>query len=90
LPVLDLILEIDALRCLQMNYELHSAGPDVRGMVPYFRTIQAANRSLVIRGSFTEEEARVLVDSLDPRGLYIYVMVESVAETEPLRRIFGM
>lgn len=88
--VLDLILEIDALRCLQVNYELHSGGPDVRGMLPYFRTIQEAGRSLIIRGSFTEEEARVLADSLDPRGLYIYVMVESVAETESLRRIFGM
>jgi hypothetical protein len=90
LPVLDALLEIEELRCVQMNYEVGSGGPAIREMIAPFRRIQEAGRSLLIRGSFTPEEARLLVGSLDPRGLYIYVMVQSLAETEGLRPIFGM
>ena len=31
-----------------------------------------------------------LVDALDPRGLYIYVMVGSLAEAETLKLVVGM
>ncbi|MDH7499827.1 MAG: hypothetical protein QHH30_05515, partial [candidate division NC10 bacterium] len=31
--LLDLILEIDELRCLQVNYEVGSGGPDIWGMI---------------------------------------------------------
>jgi hypothetical protein len=43
-----------------------------------------------VRGSFTPDELRRLVDALDPRGLYIYVMVESLAEAETLKLVVGM
>jgi hypothetical protein len=88
--ILDAFLEIEGLQCFEVNYEIGSGGPDMKGMVPYFQKFQEANRSLVIRGSFTPDELRFLVDSLDPRGLYIYVMVENMKEVETLRPILGM
>jgi hypothetical protein len=59
-------------------------------MLPYFQRVQAAGRSLLIRGSFSPDEARMLMDQLDPRGLYMYVMVKDRAEVEQLRPIFGL
>jgi hypothetical protein len=88
--LLDAILEIEPLRCLQVNYEIISGGPDVRGMLPFWQAIQMAGRSLLIRGGFTPDELRVLVDGLDPRGLYLYLMVQDMREVERLRPILGM
>jgi len=88
--LLDQILEIEELRCLEVNYEVTSGGPDVRGMLPYWRAIQEAGRSLLIRASFTPDELRTLMDGLDPRGLYLYLMVEDLREVETLRPIVGM
>ena len=59
-------------------------------MLPFFRKMQAADRPLLVRGSFTPDELRLLVDSLDPRGLYLYIMVADLAEDEKLRPIVGM
>lgn len=86
----DLFLEVEELRCFQVNYELHSGGPSIAGMVPAFRKIQAAGRPLLVRGSFTPDELRLLVDSLDPRGLYLYIMVGSLDEVQTLRPVLGM
>ena len=86
----DLYLEVEEIRCFQVNYELRSGGPPIAGMVPAFRKIQAAGRPLLVRGSFTANELRHLVDSLDPRGLYLYIMVGSLAEVEALRPVLGM
>jgi len=86
----DLFLEIEEIRCFQVNYEVHSGGPPIAGMIPALRKIQAAGRPLLFRGSFTPDELRRLVDSLDPRGLYLYIMVNSLAEVETLRPVLGM
>jgi len=86
----DLYLEVEEIRCFQVNYEFRSGGPPIAGMVPAFRKIQAAGRPLLVRGSFTPDELRHLVDSLDPRGLYLYIMVASLAEVEALRPVLGM
>jgi len=88
--LLDLILEIEELRCLQVNYEVKSGGPDIGGMIPYFQRIQAAGRALLIRGSFTPDELRALAGALDPRGLYLYIMVADMWEVESLRPIVGI
>ncbi len=88
--ILDAFLEIEGLQCFEVNYEVESGGPDIQGMVPYFREFQKANRSLIVRGSFTPDELQCLIDSLDPRGLYIYIMVENMQEVETLRSILGM
>lgn len=88
--LLDLILEIEELRCLQVNYEVDSGGPDIHGMLPYFQEIQRADRTLLVRASFTPDELRALMDGLDPRGLYLYLMVDDMREVETLRPIVGM
>ncbi len=88
--ILDAFLEIEGLQCFEVNYEVGSGGPDIKDMVPYFQQVQEANRSLVVRGSFTPDELRILVDSLEPYGLYLYIMVENMQEVEILRPIVGM
>jgi len=59
-------------------------------MVPYFQMVQAAQRSLLIRGSFTPDEIRLLMDSLDPRGLYLLIVVADKREAERLRPLLRM
>jgi hypothetical protein len=86
----DLFLEVEEIRCFQVNYEVQSGGPSIAGMIPAFRKIQVANRPLLVRGSFTPDELRLLADSLDPRGLYLYIMVGSLEEVETLRAALGM
>ncbi|NLN16403.1 MAG: hypothetical protein GX182_03675 [Firmicutes bacterium] len=86
--ILDCFLEIEELRCFQVNNDV--SGPPIAKMVPYFQAIQRAKRPLLIRGSFTPDELRLLMDSLSPRGLYLYIMVESMEEIEQLRPIVGM
>jgi len=88
--LLELILEIEEIHCLQVNYEVNSGGPDIHGMIPYFKKIQAANRALIVRGTFAPDELRILIDALDPRGLYLYIMVANMHEVETLRPIVGM
>jgi hypothetical protein len=44
----------------------------------------------VIKGSFTPDELKLLADRLEARGLFLNVMVQSMAEVEPLRRVLGM
>ena len=63
----NLFLEVEELRCFQVNYELLSGGPPIAGMIGHFRRIQAAGRCLLVRGSFTPDQLRVIMDSLDPR-----------------------
>jgi len=86
--VLDHILEIDKLRCLEVNNDV--GGPPVSWLIPYLKKIQKAERSLVVRGSFSEEEMKRLMGELDSRGLYLYLMVENEAEIDKLRPIVGM
>jgi hypothetical protein len=86
----DLFLEVEEIRCFQVNYEPRSGGPPMAGMIPAFRKIQAAGRPLLVRGSFAADELRMLSDSVDPRGLYLYIMVGSRAEADGLRPALGM
>lgn len=88
--LLDAFLEIEELRCFQINYEVHTGGPPMARMLPYFKMVQAAERSLLVRGSFTPDELRLLLDALAPRGLYVYAMVEQMTEVESLRAVLGM
>lgn len=88
--LLDAFLEIEPLRCFEVNYEVASGGPPMREMVRHYRAIQEAGRSLLIRGSFTPDELRLMMDTLDPRGLYLYIMVESAEEAESLRPLVGL
>ena len=86
--VLDQILEISSLACLEINNDV--GGPPISWLVPYLQKVQKAKKSLVIRGSFTPEEMRLLMDSLEPTGLYLYIMIKDMKETEALRPLVGM
>jgi hypothetical protein len=86
--MLDAFLEIEELRCFEINIEPFNI--PVEGMIRYFKMVQDADRPLLIRGSITEDEARLIIDSLDPRGLYLHLMPKSKQEVDLLRPILGM
>ena len=88
--ILDAFLEVEEIRCFQVNYEKDSGGPAVDGMLPYLRMIQQAGRPLLIRGSFTGDEMRLLLDALDMRGLYLYIMLNEQRELDELAPLLGM
>ena len=86
--LLDAFLEIDEIRCFEVNND--ALGPPVAAMVPYYRRVQEAKKPLLIRGSFNTEEMRLLMDSLEPRGLFLNMMVTRMEEIEALRPLVGM
>lgn len=86
--LLDAILEIDEIQCFEINNDV--GGPPLTKMVRYFRRVQQARKPLLIRGSFQPDELRLLMDSLDPRGLFLNIMVTGIGDTETLRPIVGM
>ena len=86
--LLDAFLECEEIQCFEVNQD--ALGPPVREMAVHFRRIQQAARPLLIRGSFEPDEMRVLMDSLDPQGLFLNIMVKDRKETEPLRSLLGM
>lgn len=85
--LLEAILEIDEIRCYEVNND--ALGPPVARLLPHLKKIQARGKPLLLRGSFTPEELRLVMDSLEPRGLFLNIMVRDIGETEALRRIAG-
>jgi len=73
---------------LEINYD--ASGPTLEEMMPYYRRVQQEGRSLVVRGSFTPDEARLLRDGLDARGLYLFILIKDLSEMAPLRAILGL
>jgi hypothetical protein len=86
--LLDAFLEIKEIQCFEVNND--ALGPPVEKMVPYFRQIQNAGKPLLIRGSFSREETRLVMDSLEPRGLFLNIMVKDMKEIESLRPLVGL
>jgi hypothetical protein len=86
--LLDAILEIDEIQCYEVNND--AVGPPVSAMVKYFQRIQQARKPLLIRGSFTREELQLLMDELDPKGLFLNIMVKTMEEVESLRKVVRM
>jgi hypothetical protein len=86
--LLDAILAIDEIQCYEINND--ALGPPVSAMAPYYRRVQETGKPLVIRGSFTPDELRLLMDSLSPRGLFFNIMVTEMREIEALRPIVRM
>ena len=86
--LLDAILEIGEIQCYEINND--ALGPPVAELIPYLQRVQKNNKPLLVRGSFRPDELRLVMDTLDPRGLFLNIMVRSVAETEPLRAIARM
>jgi hypothetical protein len=86
--LLDAFLECEEIQCFEVNQDV--LGPPVREMAGHFRRVQRAGRPLLIRGSFEPDEVRLLMDSLDPRGLFLNIMVRDRKEAETLRPLVGM
>jgi hypothetical protein len=86
--LLEGFLECEEIQAFEVNND--ALGPPVAKMVPHFQRIQRAGKPLLIRGSFRPEEMRLLMDSLEPRGLFLNIMVNDMAETEALRPLVGM
>ncbi len=86
--LLDEFLAIEELNCFEINHDV--SGPPLADMIPCFRQVQAARRSLVVRGAFSPDELRQLTDALDARGLFLLIMIRDFAEIDELKRILGM
>jgi hypothetical protein len=86
--LLDAFLEIEEIRCFEVNQD--ALGPSVAQMIPHFLKVQRAGRPLLVKGSFTADEVKQIVDSLDSRGLFLNMMVERVEDAEALRSVVGM
>ena len=86
--LLDAFLEVEEIQCFEINQD--ALGPPVAKMIPHFQRVQAAQKPLLVRGSFRPDEMRLLIDSLDPRGLFLNIMVNRMEEVEALRPLVGM
>jgi hypothetical protein len=86
--LLEAILEIEEIKCFEINNDV--CGPPIKNMLPYFQSVQKAKRPLLIRGSFSPDEMRLLMDSLEPRGLFLNIMINSTQEADALRPLVGM
>jgi len=81
-------LEIKEIRCFEINND--EGGPAIKDMIPYFKMVQKAERPLLIRGSFSQSDIKQLINLLDPRGLYLLIMVKDLEEVNTLKPIVGM
>jgi hypothetical protein len=86
--LLDAFLEIEEIQCFEINNDV--CGPPVKEMAGHFQKVQKARRPLLIRGSFSPEEMRLLMDALEPRGLFLYIMVNTMEEVESHRKLLAM
>jgi len=86
--LLGAFLEVEEIGCYEVNNDV--LGPPLKDMVPHFQRIQAAGKPLLVRGSFQPDEMRLLMDSLDPRGLFFNIMIKDEREIEQLRPLVGM
>jgi hypothetical protein len=77
------ILEVKEIKCFEINND--DGGPPIKEMIPYFKMVQKAGRPLLIRGSFTIDDIKLLMKSLEPRGLFIYIIVKSIEDIYNLK-----
>jgi len=86
--LLEAFLEIDEIKCYEINND--ECGPEIKKMIPYFKMVQKAKKPLIIRGAFTKKEIKLLMDSLEPQGLYLYILVQDIKEINILKPLLGM
>lgn len=84
--LLDFILDVGSLKCIQINKDV--GGTDVSGMLPFFKKVQDRGKRLMIRGKLDHEDLKLLRNALSPNGLYLQIVVERPAETLGLREFF--
>lgn len=72
--VLDLVLELDDMRAIQVGIDL--VGPSVDDLLPMFKEIQA-RKPLLLDGALSAQQIRTLIDGLSPRGLCVFSLVDT-------------
>lgn len=85
--LLDRILEVEALGCIQINKDVGNAA--IAEMMPYFQMVQARQRSLLVRGKLDLADLTLLRSNLSPNGLYLQIVVETAADTARLREFLA-
>ncbi len=86
--VLDELLEVKEIKAFEINQDV--GGPPLEWLIPYLQKVQKAGVPMILRGDFSTEDVRRLMGSLNPEGLYIYILVKNRAESDPYRPILGM
>jgi len=72
---------INSLKLIEINKDLF--GPSIFKLFPILKEVQK-HKPLIIWGDLTREEIRELLNTLSPRGLCIYPVVETVEEGKDL------
>ena len=86
--LLNAFLEVEEIACFEINMD--ALGPPAAAMIPHYRKVQDAGKPLLIRGSFEPDDLKRLLDALEPRGLFLNLMVEQASQVEALRAACGM
>jgi len=81
-------LEVKEIKCFEINND--NGGPPIKQMIPYFKMVQETRRPLLIRGSFEAEDISLLMQSLESRGLYIYIIVKSAEEIYNIKPLLAL
>ena len=84
--LLDRILRIESLKCIQINKD--AGDVKISEMLPFLKMVQPRGKMLLIRGKLDQEDLKILRQELPPRGLYLQIVVESPEETRSLRDFF--
>lgn len=84
--ILEQILDIKELRCIQINKDVGEA--TIEKELPFFKRVQTEGRRLLIRGKLDRDDLARLRSSLSPDGLYLQIVVETAQETETMRDYF--
>jgi hypothetical protein len=84
--LIDQILDVEALGCIQINKDVGEAA--IPEMLPALQRVQARARSLLIRGKLDLDDLALLRRHLSPNGLYLQVVVETAAEARGLQEFF--
>ncbi len=84
--LLDAILNVESLKCIQINKDV--GGLEVGKMLPFFKQVQEHGKRLLIRGKLDNNDLTLLRNELSPNGLYLQIVVENPAETKLFREFF--
>jgi hypothetical protein len=84
--LLDRILDIESLGCIQINKDVGNTA--IAEMMPSFRLVQSRHRSLLIRGKLDLDDLALFRTHLSPNGLYLQIVVEKAEDCRALQDFF--
>jgi len=86
LLLLDRIVEIEAIQCIQINKD--QGGWGIPKMLPLFKMVQRRGKKLLIRGKLDREDLNHLRKELSPNALYLQIVIDSPSETKQFQDFF--